>query len=196
MGLFNLFGNKPKEDIPAQNGQEVHMEETDAPERKMKESDFVDMSDPNGDNFSVRLIDCGTGYAIDAIYSYIGKDYEEQGKADAAINSDISCMEKKVELIEQGLMRLFDMVILKYDDEIRKIETKKKTLQELGLLSSIDNCDAVIATCNQHIKKIGDLKKAFAEKDPSLMFMIDSYKRGFAIGVANKTQEQIDKVSR
>ena len=159
----------------------------------IKESDFVDMDDPNGETTAIKTIDYGTGYPIDAIYSYIEKDWEEQGRNDASMNSELSYMNTKVELIRQGLNRRFDLVLLKYNDNIRQIETKKKTLNSLGLLSSLESCDAVINTCNEHIKKINEMQEAFNDKNASLMSMIESYKRGFAMGVANNTTQLINK---
>ena len=102
-------------------------------------------------------------------------------------------MNTKVELIRQGLNRRFDLVLLKYNDHIRQIETKKKALNQLGLVSSLESCDAVIKTCNEHIQKINELQKAFDKENASLMSMIESYKRGFAMGVANNTTLLINK---
>lgn len=179
MGLFNWLSQKPA------------TEETSAPE--VKETDFIDVEDPNGDGFTTRVIDYGTGYPIDAIYSYIEKDWEEQGRNDAAANSELSYMNTKIELIRQGLTRRFDLITLQYQDRIRQVETRKSSLNALGLLSSMDSCNAYIKTCNEHIDKINALQKAFVVEDASLMSMIESYKRGFAMGVANQTSELIQQ---
>ena len=184
MGLFSFFKSSTPQEVVT----------TERPD--IAESDFIDVADPNEEVETKRTIDCSTGYPIDAIYAYISKDFEEEGRQDAAINSDIACRDKKVELIEQELIRLFDVITLKYNDEIRKIESHKKALMELGLLSSIDNCDAVIATCTEHVNKIESMRQSFAKKDESLMSMVNSYKRGFAIGVAEKTQEQINRTNK
>ena len=180
MSIFN-WGAKQEQSVPENTTPDV------------KEADFIDVNDPNETETQVRLIDYGTGHPIELIYTYIDEDLEEQGRSDANKNSELEYMNTKVEIIKQGLSRLFDIALLKYNDNIRLVEAKKKSLNQFGLLSGIERCNATIETYNEHIKKINELQRAFENEDASMMSMVQSYKRGFAAGVSDNTLQLIDK---
>lgn len=170
---------------------------------EVKESDFIDLSDPNeevqpdlpekhSDENDVVVISYGTGFPIDAVYAYIEKDWEAIGRQDAMENTDANCMEGKMEIIRQGLIRRFDLIKLKYNAMIRDQQSRLDNLKTFGLLGSMTQLMAQIDTCKEHLEKIKDLEQKLKEGDPSLTSMIDSYKRGFTMGVALETKKIIN----
>lgn len=170
---------------------------------EVKESDFIDLSDPNEETKSdssekttaendVVVISYGTGFPIDAVYAYIEKDWEAAGRQDASENSDVNCMEGKMEIIRQGLMRRFDLVKLKYNAMIRDYQSRLDNLKTFGLLGSMSQLTAQIDTCKEHLEKVKEMEQKLKDGDPSLTSMVDSYKRGFTMGVALETKRIIN----
>lgn len=170
---------------------------------EVKESDFIDLSDPNEEPQSdssekttaendVVVISYGTGFPIDAVYAYIEKDWEATGRKDALENSDANCMEGKMEIIRQGLMRRFDLVKLKYNAMIRDYQSRLDNLKTFGLLGSMSQLTAQIDTCIEHLEKVKEMEQKLKDGDPSLTSMVDSYKRGFTMGVALETKKIIN----
>lgn len=170
---------------------------------EVKESDFIDLSDPNEEPKSdssekptaendVVVISYGTGFPIDAVYAYIEKDWEAIGRQDAMENTDANCMEGKMEIIRQGLMRRFDLVKLNYNAKIRDYQSRLDNLKTFGLLGSMSQLTAQIDTCKEHLEKVKEMEQKLKDGDPSLTSMVDSYKRGFTMGVALETKRIIN----
>lgn len=198
MSLFNFRKRNDSE----QNALKSNELPIDA-RPEIKESDFIDLSDPNeevqpdlpekhSDENDVVVISYGTGFPIDAVYAYIEKDWEAIGRQDAMENTDANCMEGKMEIIRQGLIRRFDLIKLKYNAMIRDQQSRLDNLKTFGLLGSMTQLMAQIDTCKEHLEKIKDLEQKLKEGDPSLTSMIDSYKRGFTMGVALETKKIIN----
>lgn len=205
---MSIFGNKKNDGIGNQdyinsmNYQQLQQESTDV-RPEVKESDFVDFSNPNIveqkttnstilNTDKLENVEYGTGMPIDVIYSYIEKNWEEEGKQDAALNQDITYMNAKVEIIKQGLSRRIEMVRLRYNKMVREYKAQSSNLQTFGMLGTTVLLDAHVTTCEEHLQKIDELEKKFRDGDASLLSMVDSYKRGFAMGVSAKTQQLIN----
>ena len=198
MSIFN-FGRRNDFEQNTKESNELPIEAR--PE--IKESDFIDLSDPNEETLlnspektstenDVVVISYGTGFPIDAVYAYIEKDWEAVGRQDAMENTDASCMEGKMEIIRQGLIHRFDLVKLNYNAKIRDYQTRLDNLKTFGLLGSMNQLTAQIDTCKEHLEKIKEMEQKLKEGDPALTSMVDSYKRGFTMGVALETKKIIN----
>lgn len=203
-----MFGfNKSKEqEVPAQETNlQVPLEGTENVNRPIvHEEDFIDTSDPNGEDYrtdhttpppsttQTRTVIYSMGMPIDGVYIYMEKDWEEEGVKDATLNPDISFRDSKVELIKHGLTRRFEMTRLKYNKMIREYEAQIDTLNQFGFIGTMNTLMAEIDTCKEHLQKITELENRFRQDAPELRSMTDSYKRGFANGVAIRLRESID----
>ena len=161
----------------------------------IRESDFVDNSDPNEETKNngngVVTIHYGTGMPIDGIFVYIEKDREEEGMLDAMKNPDAGYMLQKVEIFKSTLKRRFELVRLRYEKDICNYTAQIENLQTLGLGGSQMQINAQVALCREHLAKIDSMEKRLDSGDPTMMTMIESYKRGFNIGVAVKVSEEL-----
>ena len=198
MSIFN-FGRRNDFEQNTKESNELPIEAR--PE--IKESDFIDLSDPNEEALlnspeksstenDVVVISYGTGFPIDAVYAYIEKDWEAVGRQDAMENTDASCMEGKMEIIRQGLIHRFDLVKLNYNAKIRDYQTRLDNLKTFGLLGSMNQLTAQIDTCKEHLEKIKEMEQKLKEGNPALTSIVDSYKRGFTMGVALETKKIIN----
>lgn len=164
------------------------------PKPEIKESDFIDTTDPNEepvkDSVRTITINWGTGHPIDDIYAYIRTDWEANGYDDACKNPDKSYQDVKVNLILNGLQHAIDLTRLKYDEKIRNLNTARVNAEAFGLVGSISQIDTEIATCNSHLEKIKAIEDGMSTDDSELTSMVKSYKRGFSLGV----KDHINKV--
>lgn len=176
-----LFGeNKPQPAV-------VPAEPAPVPTPEIKESDFIDTSDPNSTEQpqpAVKTIFIGTGMPIDLIYSYIEQDWEHQGYLDAQSNPDLKYMTTKVEMLKNNLVHRFELTTMNYDIKKADLMNQMETANQLGLLTSINLINSRLAIIKQHVEKIDLMAQQLAQEEPSMMVMMETYKRGFANGVA------------
>ena len=179
MGFFNLFSKKP------QLTEKVEIQEDNRPE--IKEEDFVDNSDPDIGN-NVYQISYGTGFAIDAIYSFIKRDFEQKGFDDAMVNPENSYKESGKTLIKNELMQLFEQVRLKYRNDLRLLQVQIDNMEKQGLPVQAANLYARKETYEEHMKKIEEMEKKIESEEECMMSPIFTYERGFLKGLAAKSQ--------
>ena len=129
----------------------------------------------------------GTGMPIDVIFHFIHKNYEEDGYQDALINSDPKYRETKEEIILNDLKMLFMRISLRYKNDIREIDVKIDNAQKSLALSSASMLQARRDTYEEHLDEIQRMQEQLEAKDPKMMTMIESYRRGFLKGVAAAT---------
>ena len=129
----------------------------------------------------------GTGMPIDVIFHFIHKNYEEDGYQDALINSDPKYRETKEEIILNDLKMLFMRISLRYKNDIREIDVKIDNAQKSLALSSASMLQARRDTYEEHLNEIQRMQEQLEAKDPKMMTMIESYRRGFLKGVAAAT---------
>lgn len=137
-------------------------------------------------------IQYGTGMPIDVIYAFIGKDYEQDGYEDALANADAEyCVAKEKMLLNQ-LTQLFNRILLRYRDDIRRIEVRVANAKSLFALTTSSKLEAQKEICEEHIKEIYKMMEKMNAKSPEMMTMIDSYRRGFTKGCAAQTANFIN----
>ena len=174
MGLFSsIFGKKEQELVPAIK---------ELPE--VKEDIFVDNSDPVNEPATLHY---GTRMPIDAIYTFINKDYEQQGYDDAMCNTDSSYKDSKVSIIKNELKRLFEQVRLRYRSDLREIEVQIGIVEQQGLISTAESLKARKETFLEHMEVMEKMEVSLDNDEPKMLSMIDSYERGFLRGLAAKS---------
>lgn len=184
MNFFKkLFGSNRTEELPVAN------EEVARPE--IKREDFVDDSEPTKES-NIVTITFGTGLPIDAIYTFIGRDYEQEGYDDAMINLDNSYKESKKEIILNELKIRIEQVKLAYNNKLREIEVSISNIEQQGLINTSAQLKAKRQTYLEHIDKIKEIESSINLGDKKFLTMIDSYERGFLKGVAAKTIKFFD----
>ena len=183
MALFKkLFGSKlvansDVNPVEINDEQEVNNENENSVEELQKEED----------KRKTITITWGTGLPIDVIFHFIHKNYEEDGYQDALINSDPKYRETKEEIILNDLKMLFMRISLRYKNDIREIDVKIDNAQKSLALSSASMLQARRDTYEEHLNEIQRMQEQLEAKDPKMMTMIESYRRGFLKGVAAAT---------
>jgi len=191
MGFFKRFfgGSNP---TPAPSGSTDRVQKPE-----IKETDFIDPTDPNGEQEEPKTVtvtfDWATGHPIDDIYAYIRADWETKGVHDAGENPDINYQNIKVNLILDGLHHVIELTRLKYEEKISRLDTEKVTAESFGLVGSIQQIETTIKICNRHLEKINQIEKGINEPNSVLQTMVESYKRGFGLGVSRHINEIVTK---
>lgn len=187
MGLFNLFGSKPKEEIMPPF-VETPME---LPEDN-KEQDDSTKVEPSENKQKIITIKWGTGMPIDVIFNFIHKDFEDEGYQDALVNSDLQYREAKEGIIRNDLKMLFKRISLRYKSDIREIEVQMRNAQESYAMSSASLLQARKETYEEHLAEIAEMERLLDANDPKMMTMIESYRRGFLKGISAITLKFIN----
>lgn len=188
MGIFNLFGSKPKEEglmlpvvTPMEDEADTKNEVEDSqkeesPEKKQK----------------VITIKWGTGMPIDVIFNFIHKDFEEEGYQDALVNSDLQYRETKEAIIRNDLKMLFKRISLRYKNDIREINVQIGNAQKVFAEKSASLLQARKDTYEEHLAEIAEMESLLDANDPKMMTMIESYRRGFLKGISALTLKFIN----
>lgn len=181
MGIFPSFFSRNKQalDSAAEGNQEAKV----LPE--IKQEDFVDHSDPNDND--VISIQYGTQMPIDIIYTYIDKDYEEQGYDDAMCNADCTYKDSKKLIIKNELKRLFERVGLRYKSDLRDIEVQISIVEQQGLMNTASSLKARKETFLEHMETMKMMEECLDNEEQQMLSMISSYERGFLKGLAAKS---------
>lgn len=188
MEFFNwIFGasSKPVED-----------QENTSVKPEVDEKVFVDYSDPveeNHDNQNVYNVAYGTGKAIDVIYAFINRSFEQKGYDDAIVNDELSYCETGKTLIMNELKQLFEQVVLKYKAELRTLDVQIGILKERGMTNHAVRFISEKEMLEEHMDKIQDMKKRLEEGDVQLLNMVMTYERGFLKGIAAKSDSILNK---
>ena len=136
---------------------------------------------------NVISITYGTGMPIDVIYAFIAHNYEQDGYQDALVNTSVEYCTAKENIILNELNQLFRRVLLRYRGEIREIDVQIDNANSLFALTSASQLTAHKETCEEHITEIQGMIEKVNVKDPEMMTMIESYRRGFTKGCAAQT---------
>lgn len=129
----------------------------------------------------------GTGMAIDSIYAFISRDYEQDGYDDAIVNCAAEYCKAKENIILNTLQQLFNQVLLRYRNDIRLLDVQIENAKSLFSLNYASILEAKKGTCEEHIAEINSMKRKLEENAPEMMTMIESYRRGFSKGCVAQT---------
>ena len=185
MKILNLFSSKkvansdvaPVNNDSTGNGQETNMT-ADQPEEEKKKN--------------IVTIKWGTGMPIDVIYNFIHKDFEDDGYRDALVNQDIAYRDTRISIIRNDLEMLFNRITLCYKKNIRETQVRMDNSRKAFALSAAANLEAHLATYEEHLAEIGEMKQLFEDNDSKMLTMVESYKRGFMKGINVATMDFIN----
>lgn len=193
MSIFNLFGHKDHQTEVSGNVLEIA-----SPNAATNEEPVLPASEPtienekkekkeNGDGSKYITITWGTGQPIDVIFSFIHKNREEEGYQDALINSDLSYMKAKEEIIRNDLKMLFKRISIRYKDNILVLDVQKAKAEAAFISSSVAILQARREIYVEHLAEIEEMEKMLDADDPKMTTMIETYRRGFNKGIAAQT---------
>lgn len=193
MSIFNLFGRKDHQTDVSGNVLEIA-----SPNAATNEEPVLPVSEPtienekkekkeNGDGSKYITITWGTGQPIDVIFSFIHKNREEEGYQDALINSDLSYMKAKEEIIRNELKMLFKRISIRYKDNILVLDVQKAKAEAAFISSSVAILQARREIYVEHLAEIEEMEKMLNADDPKMTTMIETYRRGFNKGIAAQT---------
>lgn len=172
MSLFDIFRKKTPADGPDAVAIPTPTELT--PEATSPQREVV-------------TIHYGTNMPIDAIYAFIGHDYEQDGYQDALVNSNAEYCKAKENIILNELRLLFRRIQLRYNGEIRGIDVRIENSRALFDMTTVSTLESRKQTCEEHIAEINRMVEKLEAKSPEMMTMIESYRRGFTKGCAAQT---------
>lgn len=188
MKILNLFSSKRvanSDVVPVNldttNNKQESVMTTEQPEEE-KKSDIV-------------TIKWGTGMPIDVIYNYIHKNFEDDGYQDALVNQDIAYRDSRISIIRNDLEMLFNRITLCYKKNIREAQVRMDNSRKAFALSAASNLEAQLATYEEHLAEIEEMKQLFDDNDAKMLTMIESYKRGFLKGINATTMDFINNNS-
>ena len=92
-------------------------------------------------------------------------------------------------MLKHTLKLRFEQVRLRYEMDIRKQSAQMDNLQKLGLGGSQLQIEAFIETCREHLIKIDEMERKLDNGDISMTIMMESYKRGFNMGITESVNE-------
>lgn len=185
MKILNLFSSRkvansdvaPVSANPSENDQESFVPE-EQPEEEKKNN--------------IVTIKWGTGMPIDVIYNYIHKNFENAGYQDALVNQDIAYRDARISIIRNDLEMLFNRITLCYKKNIREAQVRMDNSRKAFALSAAANLEAHLATYEEHLAEIEEMKQLFEDNDSKMLTMIESYKRGFMKGINAATMDFIN----
>lgn len=141
---------------------------------------------------TVKYIKYVTGRSIDVVYDFINKDYEQEGLQDAQVISDTAYRDQKISIIKNQLNLLIKQVNIKYSDDLRTIDVQIRSAQEVLAMTTVNALLAEKEIIEAHQKELMVIEQKVKEDDPSVIIMIESYKRGFLKGIAAKAGSILD----
>ena len=185
MKILNLFSSKR---VANSDVVPVNVDNTDG-----EQNAVMTANHPEEDKKSnVVTIKWGTGMPIDIIYNYIHKNFEDDGYQDALVNQDIAYRDTRISIIRNDLEMLFNRITLCYKKNIREAQVRLDNSRKAFALSAAANLEAQLATYEEHLAEIEEMKQLFDDNDSKMFIMIESYKRGFLKGVNAATMNFIN----
>ncbi|MDR1810714.1 MAG: hypothetical protein LBR34_10005 [Prevotella sp.] len=160
---------------------------------EIRREDFVDDTEPvatqTRDENIITIDEYGTGQPIDIIYSALREDYESKGFNDALLNPDISYKNNNLQIIRGNLEVKFKQVLLKYHDNLKRIDSAIKTLISAGSIDSVDKLTVEKEIWEKHVDEINEMKKDLDKKEVYMMGIFNSYEKGFLKGLTDSSAQ-------
>lgn len=184
MNIFKkIFGSSEEAQVENPT-QVINSEETPVVINDNDSSDEDVKSEPQS---KIYTISYGTHMAIDAIYMFLDKSFEDVGYKDAMCSVDSTYKESGERLIRNELKTLFRRVTLKYKEDQRSLSSTIRIVREQGLLDQAQALESKMETVNEHMQELLSMETALDNNDSSMMRPIESYSRGFLKGLTAKT---------
>lgn len=185
MGLFSFFRKKPVvESMPIEEALEEPV--------VIPESTFVDNSDPEPEDYTLKNNSMQEEYPIEKITAFLRQDLEQAGYQDAVLTPEDFYLDSKVGILIDECRLLVKDVERTYNNKINKLAVIISEYKHNQLLSSAQRFEVELETCNKHLNEIEIVKKGLEEKDLALLVMVAKYKRGFMRGKCEKDMALIN----
>ena len=186
MNIFKkIFGSSPEENKSEVIAPVMTSEETPATMSDNEPSDKEEQSELKAQIYTISY---GTHMAIDAIYMFLDKSFEDVGYKDAMCSVDSSYKESGERLIRNELKILFRRVTLRYKEDQRSLSSTIRMVREQGLLDQALALESKMETVNEHMEELLRMETGLDNNDSSMMRPIESYSRGFLKGLTAKTK--------
>jgi hypothetical protein len=185
MKILNLFSSKR---VANSDIVPVDVDTTDNEKESAMTADHPEEEKKS----NIVTIKWGTGMPIDVIYNYIHKNFEDDGYQDALVNQDIAYRDTRISIIRNDLEMLFNRITLCYKKNIRETQVRMDNSRKAFALSAAANLEAQLATYEEHLAVIEEMKQLFDDNDSKMLTMIESYKRGFLKGINAATMDFIN----
>lgn len=185
MKILNLFSSKK---VANSDVAPVKVDTTNVEQDSAIAADRPEEEKKN----NIVTIKWGTGMPIDVIYNYIHKNFEDAGYQDALVNQDIAYRDTRISIIRNDLEMLFNRITLCYKKNIREAQVRIDNSRKAFALSAAANLEAHLATYEEHLAEIEEMKQLFEDNNSKMLTMIESYKRGFMKGINAATMDFIN----
>jgi hypothetical protein len=87
---------------------------------------------------------------------------------------------------------LFNRIILCYKKNIRETHVRMDNSRKAFALSAVASLEVQLATYEEHLAEIENMRRLFDDNDSKMLTMIESYKRGFLKGINAATMDFIN----
>ena len=176
---------------PQTNQLPVLNEKADIPEDK-----FIEKAPPANEATFQKKVLVGNNQqiieGIDLLYAIMQSNLEQKGLTDALTLNEMSYCDQYVEKLKAD----FEIEILKairfYEDAIVNLKMDQKKFALIGFDDTAINIGVNIEIRKGRLEKIEAIRKDL-QNTPDLIPMIQTYKRGFQLGMYKLLQNKLDK---
>lgn len=189
MSIFSrVFGSKSE---PAATGQTVTPTN---PVEDIPENVFIEKNEPAKQTDVIQKPEIKQDN-IQALYEFLGTDFQQQGYNDALVNPDTSYMKQNIESILSDLEMTIKKVLTFYEDAIKELDFLIGSRGRLGMVDTVDELQMKKERGLRHMEKVIEMRSELdGEKRESHRVTI-SYKRGFHNGMAAIAHHESNKRS-
>lgn len=121
---------------------------------------------------------------IHALFSFLSKDFQQQGYDDALVNADTSYMQQNMDAIQGDLQLILRRVKVYYADAVQQLEFLIETRGRMGMIDMVDELKMKLDKAKSHQLEVMQLEKEIQEGLGAAQRVMISYKRGFTNGLA------------
>lgn len=130
-------------------------------------------------------------YDLQYLYSFLEKDYQQDGYNDALANPDMSSMEEKIKLIRHQLVITIAKVKTYYSAVLRNINFHIESRKRNGMVDIVDELISKRTTIEEEMSKVTEIEEGAKAQAGISETLIMSYKLGFKNGYAAISHSQM-----
>lgn len=130
-------------------------------------------------------------YDLQYLYTFLEKDYQQEGYNDALSNPDMSSMEEKIKLIRRQLDITIAKVNTAYSSALRNINFHIDSRSRNGMVDIVDELISKKTTIEEEISKVSEIEQGAKSESGISETLIMSYKLGFKNGYAAISHSQL-----
>jgi hypothetical protein len=130
-------------------------------------------------------------YDLQYLYTFLERDYQQEGYNDALSNPDMSSMEEKIKLIRRQLDITIAKVNTAYSSALRNINFHIDSRRRNGMVDIVDELISKKTTIEEEISKVSEIEQGAKSESGISETLIMSYKLGFKNGYAAISHSQL-----